>query len=74
MDAAARHKKGGTMEADKRYFIEGLIIVFGRHGDRLAWLAKTATATTSLLHPLHESVSGLALGDPMKFHGVTSAP
>ena len=61
------------MEADKRYFLEGLFVilltaavVFG-----FLWLAK-AGGRDDVLYRIHfeESVSGLALGDPVKFNGV----
>jgi phospholipid/cholesterol/gamma-HCH transport system substrate-binding protein len=61
------------METDKHYFIEGLFII----GLSVAtafffiWLS-TAGHRDDVLYRIHfnESVSGLALGDPVKFHGV----
>jgi phospholipid/cholesterol/gamma-HCH transport system substrate-binding protein len=61
------------METDRRYFLEGLFII----GLSLAaafffvWLAKTGHRD-DVLYRIHftESVSGLALGDPVKFRGV----
>jgi phospholipid/cholesterol/gamma-HCH transport system substrate-binding protein len=61
------------MEADKHYFLEGLFIIFFTVAAALAfvWLAKTGHRD-DVLYRIHfaESVSGLALGDPVKFHGV----
>ena len=61
------------METDRRYFIEGLFII----GLSIAaafffvWL-QSSEHRDDLLYRIHfsESVSGLALGDPVKFHGV----
>ena len=61
------------METDRHYFIEGLFII----GISLAaafffvWL-QTSGHRDDVLYRIHfnESVSGLALGDPVKFHGV----
>ncbi len=61
------------METDKRYFLEGLFII----GLSLAaalffvWLAN-AGRRDDVVYRIHfaESVSGLALGDPVKFRGV----
>jgi phospholipid/cholesterol/gamma-HCH transport system substrate-binding protein len=61
------------METDKRYFVEGLFII----GFTLAaalfavWLVNTGQRD-DVTYRIHfaESVSGLALGDPVKFHGV----
>ena len=61
------------MESDKRYFIEGLFII----GLALAaavffvWLAGSGHRG-DVLYRIHfaDSVSGLALGDPVKYHGV----
>ena len=61
------------METDKHYFIEGLFII----GIAIAaaffsvWLVSTGHRD-DVLYRIHfvESVSGLALGDPVKFHGV----
>ena len=61
------------METDRYYFIEGLFII----GLSIAaafffvWL-QSADHRDDVLYRIHftESVSGLALGDPVKFHGV----
>ena len=61
------------METDRHYFIEGLFII----GLAVAaafffvWL-QTSGHRDDVLYRIHfnESVSGLALGDPVKFHGV----
>ena len=61
------------METDKRYFLEGLFII----GLSLAaalffvWLANTGRRD-DVVYRIHfgESVSGLALGDPVKYRGV----
>ena len=61
------------MESDKHYFIEGLFII----GLALAaalffvWLAGSSQRG-DVLYRIHfaDSVSGLALGDPVKYHGV----
>ena len=61
------------METDRRYFLEGLFII----GLSLAaalffvWLAN-AGRRDDVIYRIHfaESVSGLALGDPVKFRGV----
>jgi phospholipid/cholesterol/gamma-HCH transport system substrate-binding protein len=61
------------MEADKRYFVEGVFIIVVSVAMAIAfvWLAKTGHRD-DVLYRIHftESVSGLALGDPVKFHGV----
>src|SRR6266851_604199 len=62
-----------AMETDRHYFIEGLFII----GISIAaafffvWL-QTSGHRDDVLYRIHfnESVSGLALGDPVKFHGV----
>src|SRR6266481_4470843 len=62
-----------SMETDRHYFIEGLFII----GISVAaafffvWL-QTSGHRDDVLYRIHfnESVSGLALGDPVKFHGV----
>jgi phospholipid/cholesterol/gamma-HCH transport system substrate-binding protein len=61
------------METDKRYFIEGLFII----GFALALAAFSVWLTSSghrddVLYRIRfaESVSGLTLGDPVKFQGV----
>ena len=61
------------METDRYYFIEGLFII----GLSIAaafffvWL-QSSGQRDDVLYRIHfnESVSGLALGDPVKFHGV----
>ena len=61
------------METDRHYFIEGLFVI----GLSVAaafffvWLS-TSGHRDDVLYRIHfnESVSGLALGDPVKFHGV----
>ena len=61
------------METDKHYFIEGLFII----GIVIAaaffsvWLVSSGHRD-DVLYRIHftESVSGLALGDPVKFRGV----
>jgi phospholipid/cholesterol/gamma-HCH transport system substrate-binding protein len=61
------------METDRHYFIEGLFVI----GVSVAaafffvWLS-TSGHRDDVLYRIHfnESVSGLALGDPVKFHGV----
>jgi len=61
------------METDRHYFIEGLFII----GLSIAaafffvWL-QSSGQRDDVLYRIHfnESVSGLALGDPVKFHGV----
>jgi len=61
------------METDRRYFLEGLFII----GLSLAaalffvWLAN-AGRRDDVIYRIHfaESVSGLALGDPVKYRGV----
>lgn len=61
------------MEADKRYFLEGLFIIGLAVAAALAfvWLSKSGQRD-DVLYRIHfaESVSGLSLGDPVKFHGV----
>jgi phospholipid/cholesterol/gamma-HCH transport system substrate-binding protein len=61
------------METDKRYFIEGLFIIGFSIAAALfaVWLVNTAQRD-DVTYRIHfaESVSGLALGDPVKFHGV----
>jgi phospholipid/cholesterol/gamma-HCH transport system substrate-binding protein len=61
------------METDKHYFIEGLFII----GLAVAaaffsvWLVSSGHRD-DVIYRIHfvESVSGMALGDPVKFHGV----
>jgi phospholipid/cholesterol/gamma-HCH transport system substrate-binding protein len=61
------------MEAEKHYFLEGLFIIGLSIAAALAfvWLAKTGHRD-DVAYRIHfaESVSGLAVGDPVKFHGV----
>jgi phospholipid/cholesterol/gamma-HCH transport system substrate-binding protein len=61
------------METDKHYFLEGLFIIgFGIAAALFAvWLTSTGHHD-DVVYRIHftESVSGLALGDPVKFHGV----
>jgi phospholipid/cholesterol/gamma-HCH transport system substrate-binding protein len=61
------------MEIDKRYFMEGLfIIVFAVAAALFAvWLVKSGHRDDVIYRiNFAESVSGLALGDPVKFRGV----
>lgn len=61
------------MEADKHYFLEGLFIIALAVGAALmfVWLAKSGSRDDVLYRiRFTESVSGLALGDPVKFRGV----
>jgi phospholipid/cholesterol/gamma-HCH transport system substrate-binding protein len=61
------------METDKRYFVEGLFIIGLAIAAALfaVWLTNTGKSD-DVIYRIHfaESVSGLALGDPVKFHGV----
>jgi len=61
------------METDKRYFIEGLFIIGFSLGLALfaVWLVRSG-ARDDVIYRVRfaESVSGLSLGDPVKFHGV----
>ena len=61
------------METDKRYFIEGLFIIGFAVATALfaVWLANSGDRD-DVIYRIHfaESVSGLSLGDPVKFHGV----
>lgn len=61
------------METDKRYFIEGLFIIVLLVGMAIffVWLANSGKRD-DVLYRIHfaESVSGLSLGDSVKFHGV----
>jgi phospholipid/cholesterol/gamma-HCH transport system substrate-binding protein len=61
------------MEPDKRYFLEGLFILVLAlaMGLAFAWLSRSGHSD-DVIYRIHfaESVSGLALGDPVKFHGV----
>lgn len=61
------------MEAEKHYFLEGLFIIGFTVAAALAfaWLARTGHHDDVLYRiRFEESVSGLSLGDPVKFHGV----
>ncbi len=61
------------MESDKHYFIEGLFILgFLVAGALFAVWLTTSGHRDDVLYRIHfaESVSGLTLGDPVKFHGV----
>ncbi len=61
------------METDKRYFIEGLFIIGFAVAAALfaVWLANSGESD-DVTYRIHfaESVSGLSLGDPVKFRGV----
>ena len=61
------------METDKRYFIEGLFVIGFSIAIALfaVWLLGTGHRD-DVLYRIHfaESVSGMAVGDPVKFHGV----
>ena len=61
------------METDKRYFIEGLFIIglLVAMAIFFVWLTNSGKRD-DVLYRIHfaESVSGLALGDSVKFHGV----
>lgn len=61
------------MEVDRHYFIEGLFIIgFSIAAALFAiWLVGTGHGD-DVVYRIHftESVSGLAVGDPVKFHGV----
>src|SRR5437899_2329966 len=61
------------METDRHYFFEGLFIIVLSVGAALAfvWLSGSHHRD-DVLYRIHfsESVSGLTLGDPVKFHGV----
>jgi phospholipid/cholesterol/gamma-HCH transport system substrate-binding protein len=61
------------METDKHYFIEGLFIIGVSVAAAIfaVWLVGTGHRD-DVLYRIHfaESVSGLAMGDPVKFHGV----
>ncbi len=61
------------METDKHYFIEGLFIIgfLIATAGFFVWLANSGQRD-DVLYRIHfaESVSGLALGDPVKFRGV----
>ena len=61
------------METDRHYFIEGLFIIglSAAAAFLFLWLANTGHSD-DVLYRIHfsESVSGLALGDPVKYRGV----
>jgi len=61
------------METDKRYFLEGLFIIVLAlcAAFFFVWLAKTGHRD-DVLYRIHfaDSVSGLSVGDPVKFRGV----
>ena len=61
------------METDKHYFVEGLFIIALLAGAALfsVWLVSSGHRD-DVLYRIHfaESVSGLALGDPVKYRGV----
>ena len=61
------------METDRRYFIEGPFIIGFLVGAAFffVWLANTGKSD-DVVYRIHfdESVSGLALGDSVKYHGV----
>ena len=61
------------MESEKRYFLEGLFIIVLVAGAAFmfVWLAKAGTRD-DIHYRIHftESVSGLSVGDPVKFRGV----
>src|SRR5688572_27363259 len=62
-----------AMESDKHYFVEGLFVIVLALGIVFAfvWLSR-AGERDDVLYRIRfaESVSGLALGDPVKFLGV----
>jgi phospholipid/cholesterol/gamma-HCH transport system substrate-binding protein len=61
------------VETDKRYFIEGLFIIgfLIATAGFFVWLANSGQSDDVLYRiRFAESVSGLALGDPVKFRGV----
>ena len=61
------------METDKRYFIEGLFIIgFSIAAAFFAVWVVNAGKSDDVTYRIHfaESVSGMALGDPVKFRGV----
>jgi phospholipid/cholesterol/gamma-HCH transport system substrate-binding protein len=61
------------METDKRYFFEGLFIIGLTLGIALfaVWIVDSGEQDDVYYRVrFAESVSGLALGDPVKFHGV----
>ena len=61
------------MESDKHYFFEGLFIIVFTLAATAAfvWLAKSGHRDDMLYRiRFNESVSGMSVGDPVKFHGV----
>jgi|SRR5689334_4471369 len=61
------------MESDRHYFFEGLFIIILSLGAALAfvWLSGSGHRDDVLYHiRFDESVSGLSVGDPVKFRGV----
>ena len=61
------------MESDKHYFFEGLFIIVFTLAATAAfvWLAKSGHRDDMLYRiRFNESVSGMAVGDPVKFRGV----
>jgi phospholipid/cholesterol/gamma-HCH transport system substrate-binding protein len=61
------------METDKHYFIEGLFVISFAVAAALFFVWVTSSGhRDDVLYRIHfaESVSGLALGDPVKFRGV----
>ena len=61
------------MESDKHYFFEGLFIIVFTLAALAAfvWLAKSGNRDDMLYRiRFNESVSGMAVGDPVKFRGV----
>ncbi len=61
------------METDNRYFIAGLFIIVLSVGVALAFIALSGSERRDdVAYRIHfaESVSGLALGEPIKFRGV----
>jgi len=61
------------MESDKRYFLEGLfiLVLVIAMGLAFVWLSRSGHSD-DVVYRIHfaESVSGLSVGDPVKFHGV----
>ena len=61
------------METDRHYFLEGLFIIGIAVAAALfaVWLVSSGQRD-DVLYRIHfnESVTGMALGDPVKFHGV----
>src|SRR5215831_15947687 len=66
-------RRGMAMETDRRWFLEGLFIVgfLVAAAFFFVWLANTGKRDDVVYRiRFSESVSGLALGDAVKFHGV----